>query len=761
MSIGYKGTIADFLTNPDAVCRALTENGANYCVLKTQNKAWIEEIEILKHIFLTVSPQIQEKSIIFFEYEIPRMNKRVDVVLLMDGILFVLEFKISLDSDFKRNSYNHGDCDQVSDYALEFSYFHSESHRCPIVPILIDTGVSKCGNTKLSLQGYNVYDVLQCNSQKSLGDILLSATQEISMDNRLSSYENWDKGDYEPTPTIVEAAEALYANHSVEEITRSGAGTEGIKAATTKINSLIKDARINNKKIICFLTGVPGAGKTLVGINLAATRDESGANRVFLSGNYPLVKVLQEALIRNRKDSIALIQERLKTENNEKLTASQAETLKSVIIDRIKLQFSQEDFKKFQKKLTETPSEQFCSDPTMIIKSCGISDQKKIKSLLPDRRISRKDIEPAVRTKIQLVPNFRIGYDSSMEPPNEHVFVFDEAQRAWSASKVKKEEKREDGRSEPDILLSYLDRHDWCVAIALVGTGQDIHDGEAGIEEWYHTLSKTEFSAWEIYTAEASDSTPFQKMKKSHQQNLYVQEELYLDHPMRSFRARDVSDFIEALLNGRADIAKSKQALSKLSKIINGGTCFPLYITRNIDVAKNKIRGMAKGSERYGVLISSKAKRLRHYGLFSLGQDFDQVAWFLDDKDSIDSSYSMEIAASEFKVQGLEIDYALVGWDGDLKYDAETGTFICRKFGVSTGEWKPIQGKDNEIEDSNTETEKRHLINAYRVILTRARQGMVIFVPTGDISEKDKTIPPEAYDETYNFLKEVGIREIK
>ena len=293
------------------------------------------------------------------------------------------------------------------------------------------------------------------------------------------------------------------------------------------------------------------------------------------------------------------------------------------------------------------------------------------------------------------------------------------------------------------------------MAIALVGTGQDIHDGEAGIEEWYETLSSTEnFHDWEIYTAAETDTQAFQNMKLFHTDRFHLNTALHLDHPMRSFRAKDVSTFIEAMLDGRSGIENAKQALKKLNEIGDDGrVCFPLYITRDVEAAKNKIRSMAKGSERYGALISSKAKRLRRYGLFALGQDFDQVAWFLDDKNSIDSSFSMEVAASEFKVQGLEIDYALVGWDGDYKYDPNTGCFICRKFSVSKGEWMPISGQEADIEI-------RHLINAYRVILTRARQGMVIFVPTGDISKKDKTVPPEAYDETYEFLKSIGISEL-
>ena len=138
MSIGYKGTISEFLANPDKVMTDLAKTGANYCVLKTQSQAWVKEINMLQEILPQISKQNEGR--IFFEYEIPRMNKRVDVVLLLGGVLFVLEYKVSLDDEADTESYSFADCEQVADYALEFSYFHSESHFCPIVPILINTG---------------------------------------------------------------------------------------------------------------------------------------------------------------------------------------------------------------------------------------------------------------------------------------------------------------------------------------------------------------------------------------------------------------------------------------------------------------------------------------------------------------------------------------------------------------------------------------------------------------------------------------------
>lgn len=478
------------------------------------------------------------------------------------------------------------------------------------------------------------------------------------------------------------------------------------------------------------------------------------AANAFSGNSMTAVQVLQEALIRNRQETLSFIKKRQKYDGE--VTADQWCVHRSAIIDRIKQKFLHLDKNNLDQicaEINKLTPESFFSEAEKILEKLPNISQKTIRTLLR-RTISRKSIEPTVRTKIQLVPNFRSGYSPDGPPPNEHVFIFDEAQRAWSAEKVKKDEHRQDQKSEPDILLSYLDLHkDWCVAVALVGTGQDIHDGEAGIDEWYKTLSH-DFEEWDVHIAAEPNSKDFKYIKEKRQGKIHISPELYLDHPMRSFRAKDVSAFVEAVLRGKDGIEEAKHSLKELNKVgPDGRVRFPVYITRDLQVAKNKVHCMAKGSERYGILISSKAKRLRHYGLFTLGQDFNQIAWFLDKKNSIESSFSMEIAASEFKIQGLEIDYTLVGWDGDFKYDPTTGKFLCRKFSIPTGEWTPISG-------NNADTEIRHLINAYRVILTRARQGMVIFVPRGDISCKDKTVLPAEYDDTYNFLKSIGITEI-
>lgn len=705
MRVGFKGSISEFLREGNRVVSELMASGQTYCVLRDQGKAWVKEVEFLQEALRDYC----DDGRIYFEYDIPRMAKRADVVVLARGILFVIEFKVSLLPGERDLRYEFSASDQVDEYAHDFAYFHSLSHTCPILPIVFDNAAVNVDDP-IALNDGSVYKVVRCNSAEALRRILDDADQTIPPQGRIAEpYMLWECGVYEPTPTIVQAAESLYSDHTVEEITRSGAGAEGINNATTAINSIVDYAKQNHKKVICFLTGVPGAGKTLVGLNLVTSRNGSDENRVFLSGNYPLVKVLQESIIRNRANAYDVLRKNAKNCGVNSLTEAQRAELEGL----------------------------------------GISfEADKVKG-----KITRKSLDAMIGVKIQLVSRFRSGYDEDASAPNEHVFVFDEAQRAWSAAKLLSDEKRTDSMSEPDILLSYLDRHDdWCVAVALVGGGQDIHDGEAGIIEWYRALGD-KFADWEIYLAQEDQTDEFAMMQHTHHETIHIDDRLYLNHPMRSFRAMRVSEFVEAILSGNAQGARL--ILDDLSRPGEDGRVqFPVFVCRDLEVAKQKVRSMAHGLERYGSLISARAKRLRHYGLFSLGQDFNQIAWFLDGKASIDSSYSMEVAASEFKVQGLEIDYSLVGWDGDFMFDEASGSFKCQNFSTSSGRWEDMTG-------AGAETKKRYLTNAYRVILTRARQGMVIYIPTGDLSGTDATVPSGVYDPTYRFLHEaVGIKEV-
>jgi len=317
--------------------------------------------------------------------------------------------------------------------------------------------------------------------------------------------------------------------------------------------------------------------------------------------------------------------------------------------------------------------------------------------------------------------------------------IFDEAQRAWNAHKTASFMKRRKNQpdfkhSEPAFLLSYLDRHrDWAAVVCLVGGGQEIHTGEAGIGEWLAALSQG-FPDWEVYISPhladseyAVDATQM----VARPGRVHLDECLHLAVSMRSFRAERVSAFVKAVLDCEA--GQARQTLSELTR-------YPVALTRDLQRAREWVRTHARGSERYGLLASSKAMRLKPYAV-DVRVLVDPVHWFLDGPEDTRSSYYLEDCTTEFQVQGLELDWACVTWDCDLRFRNSQWTF--HDFRGSRGQ--RIRNAENQ----------GYLRNAYRVLLTRARQGMVLFVPPGDPS--DPTRLPEYYDETFKYLVDIGI----
>jgi len=470
-----------------------------------------------------------------------------------------------------------------------------------------------------------------------------------------------------PTPTIIEAAQALYLGHNVEDISRNDASAKNLNQTTKAINKIIDYSKAHNRKSICFITGVPGAGKTLAGLNIAVERQKIAEDEhaVFLSGNGPLVDVLQEALARD--------------------------------------------------------------------------DAKR-------NHISRKEAFRKVKEFIQIIHHFRDDAISVDTPPVEKVAIFDEAQRAWDEQNLtdfmKKKKHIEDfNMSEPEFLISILNRHnDWATIVCLIGGGQEINKGEsAGIYGWFDSL-RNNYPNWDIYVSdkitddEYSKGHNFAEMTKN--MNVNIIEDLHLAVSLRSFRSENVSNFVKALLDVDIDTAK------RLYEQFNND--YPVFVTRNLDKAKLWVRSQAKGSQRYGLTASSDAKILRKYGIW-VQNKIEATNWFLNGKNDVRSSFHLEETATEFDIQGLELDWTIVCWDADLRF--ENGDFKHLKF-VGT-KWQNIKSADNIL----------YLKNAYRVLLTRARQGFVIFVPTGD--ETDMTAKPEYYDGIYRYLKSVGIKELE
>ncbi len=623
---------------------------SEFSVDEAQRDAWLTEIGFLQENLRGVAGKL------FLEFSIPRMGSRVDVVLLTDSAVVIVEFKVN-GEDFTRAA-----VDQVWDYALDLKNFHEASHSAAVVPVLVATGVVD-GSDSVELQADDdqVFRPL-CVSPASFRRVLESVLGRVS--GRRLDGQKWESAPYRPTPTIIEAARVLFAKHGVQAIRSFDAGKQNLGKTSRRLEEIIEDACAKQKKAICFVTGVPGAGKTLVGLNIATVhraKDEK-SHAVLLSGNGPLVEVLRAALIRD---------------------------------ERLRL-----------KRSGKTP----------------------------------KRGSEAVKQFIQNVHHFRDEALKNPAPPADHVVVFDEAQRAWNQAKTADFMRRRKGRpdfrySEPEFLLQYVDRHeDWAVVVCLVGGGQEIHTGEAGIGAWLEA-ARSAFPHWEMHiSAELTDSeysAAETVCKLGESDRVHFDESLHLAVSMRSFRAEHLSSFVKALLDCERDGARS--ALAGLKK-------YPLVVTRDLEAAKRWLRGKSRGSERFGMVASSKAQRLRPHAI-DVRVKADPVQWFLNDRTDTRSSYYLEDVATEFQVQGLEVDWACVSWDADLRFEGRGWSY----HDFRGTKWQKVHKPEN----------RNYLRNAYRVLLTRARQGMVIFVPPGDV--RDHTRPPSYYDATFEYLVEVGI----
>ncbi len=615
-----------------------------------QKNTWIYEISLLKQIL----QEFDGNSKILFEYTIPRIGKRIDNVVIISNVIFLLEFKVG------ESAHNSYEIDQVLDYALDLKNFHKESHDKLIVPILICTEANERQNN-FSCYEDKILKPLLCNKSNLFYTIqqVLERYNESAFD-----YDAWENSIYMPTPTIIEAAQALYSNHHVEEISRSDSGAYNLSITTQKINEIIEYSKANNKKSICFITGVPGAGKTLAGINIANERHkfEENEHAVFLSGNFPLVDVLQEALARDEK-----------ARNN----------------------------------------------------------------------IAKTEALRRVKSFIQIIHHYRDAYVGNDDIPTEKVAIFDEAQRAWTKEQIANFMARKKGvanfdYSEPEFLISTLDRHeDWAVIICLIGGGQEINTGEAGLIEWFDSLKRS-FSHWDVYV---SNMITDEEYTRGHEVdelieglNVYIEKDLHLATSIRSFRSENVAAFVKYLLDNNIDMAK--ETLANLAQ-------YPIMITRNLETAKTWVKNKARGTERYGLLASSGALRLKPVGIF-VKNELSAPNYFLDDKDNVRSSYYLEDCATEFDVQGLELDWSIVAWDADFRY--------------ANGDWTYNRFNGSKWNNVNSEVNRLYLKNAYRVLLTRARQGMIIYIPEGN--DEDKTRQKAFYDGTFNYLKEIGIEEV-
>ncbi|MDD2286650.1 MAG: DUF2075 domain-containing protein [Bacteroidales bacterium] len=655
----YSNSIQNFLLETEESILGKLAYNNDFSLELTQKSAWLKEIEILKHILF------KYPGTIFFEYSIPRMGRRIDVVLIIRSVIFVLEFKVG-EKEFTANA-----VDQVWDYALDLKNFHETSHDHLIAPVLIATEAKYSEQYTLIEKSYQDLTLSPIKTNTQNLQSVIEGVLTFSDENTVIDGTNWSKGRYAPTPNILEAAMALYNNHSVADISRSDASAKNLSDTSSAIEKIIVETKNKHAKSICFVTGVPGAGKTLVGLDIATKflKSESETTSVFLSGNGPLVAILREALTRDRW-------------KREKANG---------------------------------------------------------------RKTKKGQIFSEVKAFVQNVHNFRDECLIDMErPPFDHIAIFDEAQRAWDLLQTKnfmsrKKNHKDFAYSEPEYLISCLDRHkDWAVIVCLVGGGQEINTGEAGIAEWIEGLNRS-FLDWNIHVSskltdsEYAAGEALQLIKNK--DRLFTNNDLHLSVSMRSFRAEKVSLFVKLLLD--LDIESANQVYNEIKEK------YPIVLTRDLPKAKEWLKTKARGSERYGIVVSSQAQRLKPYAI-DVKSPIDPIHWFLDEKDDIRSSFYLEDVATEFQVQGLELDWACITWDGDLRYSPDG--------------WQHYSFSGNKWQNIRKEERKMYQKNAYRVLLTRARQGMIIVVPKGD--PEDKTRKAEYYNSTYDYLKRVGIIEL-
>lgn len=653
----YSSPIKSFLEKPVPETLGILSMQNEFALEINQRDAWNFEIEVLKSALIGLD------GFIHFEYSIPRMGKRIDVLLVIRKVIFILEFKVG------ESSVHSYAIDQVWDYALDLKNFHKTSHEAWIAPILIATeSILPALSIAFPQHADRVLNPISCNDTE-LRAVIDRILEQIPDENNMIDHEAWKKGAYSPTPTIIEAAMALYNQHTVEEITRADAEAKNLSHTSRTVIDIINQSKANKQKSICFVTGVPGAGKTLVGLDIATKQLDSkkGETAVFLSGNGPLVSILREALTRD----------------------------------------------------------------------------KVLREKARGKKVRKGDVEKNVKAFIQNVHHFRDEYLRDKNAPVDHVAIFDEAQRAWDHEQTASFMKRKKSVpnfvfSEPEFLISCLDRHaDWAVIVCLVGGGQEINTGEAGIKEWLDSIGRS-FPSWGVFISPHLHDSEYDAnsaLSRLNADSVSENSALHLDVSMRSFRAENVSAFVKTLLD--LDQATTAEHYRKFAMR------YPIYLTRDLAAGKEWLRKQARGTERYGIVVSSHAQRLKPHAI-DVKSPMNPIHWFLDDKSDVRSSYYLEDVATEFQVQGLELDWTCVVWDADFRF--------------ANNHWETFSFRGDKWQNINKSERKQYLKNAYRVLLTRARQGMVIVVPEGD--HRDPTRSPHYYDLTYQYLKSIGLAQL-
>lgn len=690
MAAFFRTKVPAFLANPSQDSfSALVQGtaGKGFSLLPEQSAAWQLQLDILHSSLERLRAsgiEIGDWSLLL-EYQIPGRAKRLDAVILNGYGIIAIEFKIGA------GSYLAGDKWQLREYCWNLRDFHLQSDGIPIAPLLVASNAPDF--PELSLSGFEdkreIILPLQFANASNLASRFASIHCRL---NELGKHgldlHSWDNSQAHTTRSIVEEAQRLFGSHGVDNIQFAHADNTG--DAHSKLLEIAGLSKANNLHSICFVTGVPGAGKTLVGLNAAYSSDLmtlTGEHASFASGNKPLLDVLQAALKLDRRQA------------------------------------------------GEAANE------------AGFG----------------------LGAPVQNVHDFALTnlLDPLERAPTGRVIVFDEAQRVWTQEKVKKGlEKRvqrrrlsqEDyervlkrGHSEPEILLQVMARcTDWCLVIALVGAGQEIHDGEAGLDAWGNAL-KLSGKQWAIWAApdalDGSESLIGQSLFREGRPNaleIHETPALHLAVTKRSPRAKRYADWVNYVLAGKPDAAV--RALPSQEE-------FPIFLVRSLAKAKSILKEY-RGEDRSGLLASSGAVRLRAEGI-EVNRDFRGAVnfadWFLKPTGDIRSSNQLEIAATEFECQGLELDWATVCWGGDLVRSEDQTEWVPRK--IWTGKSGPRWTNVKQVQ------EKIYALNKYRVLLSRARFGLVIFIPNGEPS--DPTHNSIEYQRISNYFQSCGLTEIR
>ena len=634
-----------------------------------QLRAWREQAAILQAAIREADGASWR---IAFEYDLLRLEKRIDVVVLTDRVIFVLEFKLGaaeVTPAFRA---------QADDYAQDLFDFHALSRMHPIIPVVVATGCAKPAALQVPLPLPGVHGVAEA-SAATLPALLAHLHRTLPPAETPLDAIAWCSAPYRPVPSIVEAAATLFARNSVADIAAARADTTNLTRTTQAIERALRVAREAGGRVVVFVTGIPGAGKTLCGLNVVfgETRRNGTA---FLTGNAPLVAVLREALACNRAG---------------------------------------------------------------LDLSLGPAADPLRRSLTGRLRQARHETSQA----LQNVHRFLADNARRQDPPAERVIVFDEAQRAWDAEQASRDTQRRVSTltmSEPAHTLQIMGRHaGFAGIVALIGNGQEINTGEAGLAEWGRVIAAT--PGWRAVAAPRvlNAMEPAQRLAEGQPAWLTLDDELDLTVSLRSVRAERAALWVDALLRGEAtEAAGHAQEM---------GEAGPFLLTRSLDEARRALRTLTPGLRRAGFVRSAGARRLRAEGFDAqlMGTD-EPVAWFLERWPDIRASDALEVAATEYACQGLELDTVGLAWDLDFRRGM--GGWQAARF--AGRDWQRVQ---------NT-AEATYIRNTYRVLLTRARYETVIWVPRGSDPANpwfDRTRDSRHYDAIADFLLACGARPLE